>query len=298
MPVGQRPLIRRRLRLELRQERERARKSQAEVAKKMDWSLSKIIRLEAGQVGISTNDLKALLDLYGVNDSARRAFLVDLARSARQQSSWWTAYRDAIPSSEYADFLGYESDASIINVFNTLTVPGLLQTEEYARELFTNDKPQDLDEEAVERQVELRMARKRNVFEQEKAPELIAILDEAVLHRLVGGPEVMNDQLTSIADLAALPEVTVQIIPFAAGAHPGMLGPFQILDFTDPDDAPVIQFDVAPYRNVMLRDDPVELTEYRAIFESLRARALPENESIDMINNVAAALPQEDDHTE
>ncbi|GAA4205148.1 helix-turn-helix domain-containing protein [Actinocatenispora rupis] len=289
MPVGQRPLVRRRLRTELRQERERAGKSQAEVAKKMDWSLSKIIRLEAGQVGVSTNDLKALLDLYGVNETERRTFFIELARSARQQSSWWSAFRDIVPSSEYADFLGYETDATSLNYYCSLILPGLLQTEDYAREIFERTASAELDETTVDRLVELRMARKRQVLDRDDPPELNVVLDESALHRVVGGPEVMSDQISSIAEVAQLDNVTIRVIPFATGGHPGMNGPFEILEFNDPADPPVVQFDAAP-RDVTLRDNGEILGMYRKIYADLTELALTEPESIALMNKVATDL--------
>jgi transcriptional regulator with XRE-family HTH domain len=289
MPAGQRPLVRRRLRLELRQEREQAGKSQAEVARKMDWSLSKIIRLEAGQVGVSTNDLKALLDLYRVDDQERRTFLIELARSARQQSAWWAAYRDLVPSADYLDYLGYETDATILRAYYAAVFPALLQTEEYAREIIRFGGPEKLDDVKIERLVELRMARKQHVLDRETSPELHTLIDEAVLRRVVGGGEVMNDQLTSIAEVAALDSVTVQVIPFSAGAQPGLGGAFQIIYFADQSDAPVLQFDAAP-RNVVLRDDPEQLSSYEVAFEDLRGLALSEEDSIALIGQIAEEM--------
>lgn len=289
MPAGQRPLVRRRLRTELRQERERAGKSQAEVAEEMDWSLSKVIRLEAGQVGISTNDLKALLDLYQIQDAERRTFFVSLARATRQQSAWWAAYRDIAPSTEYLDFLGYENDAASLNYYCTLILPGLLQTEDYAREINIDGGPDSLTDDEVERSVQLRMARKQHVLDQDNPPDLHVILDEAALRRLVGGAEVMNDQLTSIAEVAALTNVVVQVLPFTLGAHAGMRGPFEILEFSDPADAPVLQFDAAP-SDVVLRDNPKILSVYRRAFEQLREASMSESESLVLINQIAEEM--------
>lgn len=286
MPAGQRPLVRRRLRLELREERERAGKSQAEVAKKMDWSLSKIIRLEAGQVGISTNDLKALLDLYKITDTERRTFFIELARSARDQSAWWNAYRDVMPSADYQDFLGFEFDASILNAYTPLIVPGLLQTEEYARELIATTEVQPPDETTLDRLVQLRMARKEQVLDRDDPPTFNIVLDEAVIRRCVGGSEAMSEQLSSIADVAALDKVTVRVVPFGVGAHQGLVGAFEILEFADPADTPVLQFDAAP-RNVVLRDDMGGVRYYRAIFERLNELALTEEESIQLLNKAA-----------
>lgn len=286
MPAGQRPLVRRRLRLQLREERERAGRSQAEVAKKMDWSLSKIIRLEAGQVGISTNDLKALLDLYKITDTERRTFFIELARAARDQSAWWNAYRDVVPSPDYQDFLGYEFDASVLNSYTPLCVPGLLQTEEYARELITTAEVKPQDETLVDRLVQLRMARKERVLDRDDPPTFNIVLDEAVIRRCVGGGEAMSEQLSSIAEVAALDNVTVRVLPFSIGGHQGLLGAFEILEFADPADTPVLQFDAAP-RSVVLRDDPDSLQYYREIFQRLNELALSEEDSIQLLNKTA-----------
>lgn len=297
MPAGQRPLVRRRLRLELREERERAGKSQNEVAHEMDWSISKIIRLEAGQVGISTNDLKALLDLYEISDTERRTFLVQLARAARDQSAWWNAYRDVLPSPDYQDFLGYEFDASALNAYTPLIIPGLLQTEEYAREIIRTGSLDPTDETTLDRLIQLRMARKQRVLDRDDPPTLTAILDEAVLRRCVGGGEAMSEQLSSMAEVATLDNVTVQVIPFERGAHLGLVGAFEILEFADPADTPVLQFDAAP-RNVVLRDDPTSVETYRATYEHLQSLALSEAESIQLISKVADQMLEVGDYTE
>lgn len=297
MPTGQRPLVRRRLRLELRQERERAHKSQAEVAKKMDWSPSKIIRLEAGQVGISTNDLKALLDLYSVNDTERREFLIGLARAARMQNSWWSAYRDALPSSEYADFLGYETDAAALSGYFGSLIPGLLQTDEYAREIISYGGPLKLSEDEIDRLVEVRMARKQYVLDRDDAPSLNAIIDEAALRRIVGGGEVMNEQLSSLAEVGALTNIVVRVLPFARGAHPGLRGAFLIMEFADPADAPILQFDTAP-RDVILRDEPGQLEMYREAFRQLERAALSEEDSRDLIMEAAEQALEVAEHEE
>lgn len=293
MPAGQRPLIRRRLRLELRQEREHANRSQAEVAKKMDWSLSKIIRLEAGQVGISTNDLKALLDLYKVTDPERRAFLVDLARAARQQSAWWGAFRDVAPSTDYLDYLGYETDAARINGYFPAMIPALLQTEEYAREIISSGGPRKMDETTVDRLVELRMSRKDHVLDRDDPPVFAAVLDEAVLRHFVGDSEIMNDQLTSVAEVAALVNVEIRVVPFSVGAHPGLSGPFQIFEFADPADTPILQSDTA-FRSVVLREEKELIREYTEGFEALLDVSLSEEDSIELINQVAEEVLEAD----
>ncbi|GIL26075.1 helix-turn-helix domain-containing protein [Actinocatenispora comari] len=289
MPAGQRPLIRRRLRTELRQERERAGKSQAEVARKMEWSPSKIIRLEAGQVGVSTNDLKALLDLYDVTDAKRRDELIGLARADRQQSPWWTSYRDLVPSGEYLDYLGYETDATALKAYYSTYCPALLQTEDYAREIIRSGGADKIDEDKVDRLVELRMARKQHALDRDDPPTIHALFDEAALRRVIGGADVMSDQITSIADVASQPDITVQVVPFSAGSHPGLGGAFQIIYFADPLDPPVMQFDSSP-RDVVLRDNPAQLARFETAFEDLRKIALSEEDSVAFIRQIAEEM--------
>ena len=190
------------------------------------------------------------MDLYEVADVARRTFLIDLARSARQQSNWWSVYRDIVPSPEYLDFLGYENDAATLHYYAPLIVPGLVQTEEYARAVFQAGTLRPFSESTIERLVQLRMARKQYVMDRDDPPNFTAILETGAIRRPIGGGDVMNDQLTSIAELATLPDVTIHIIsPLWRGAHPGLVGAFQIMEFADSADAPVLQFDTAPGRH-------------------------------------------------
>ncbi len=288
MPVGQRPLVRRRLRNELRSQREGAQLSQDQVAKAMDWSLSKVIRLEAGQVGISTNDMKALLTLYGVQNSERIDFMLNLARAARNQSSWWSAFRDSY-NSEQLDYFGYENEASLIRCFEPIVVPGLLQTEKYMRALFEGGSPRPPGAEAIERQVELRLQRQLHVLRRDSPPNFVAILDESVIRRAIGGARVMAEQLHAIAEAAQMPNVTVQITPLAGEVHPGLSGSFALLDFTDPQDEPVLQID-GPLVDSLLRDDPELLSTYRLSFDRIRDSALSSEMSREMILKIADEL--------
>lgn len=288
MPVGQRPLVRRRLRNELRIQRENAQLSQDQVAKAMDWSLSKVIRLEAGQVGISTNDMKALLALYGVQTADRIAFMLDLARAARKQASWWSTYRDTY-SSDQLDYFGYENEAALIRCFEPIVVPGLLQTEEYMRALFTSASPQPQDPGAIERQVDLRLARQRHVLGRDDPPEFVAILDESVIRRTVGGGDVMADQLDAIANIAQMPNVTIQLTPLDGEVHPGLSGSFVLLDFSDPHDQTVLEID-GPLADSLLRDDPEVLSTYRLSFERIQTAAISAEKSREMILGAATDL--------
>lgn len=225
---------RRRLRNELRKARETAGQTQRDVAKAMDWSQSKLIRIETGAVNISTNDLRALLTHYGT-DADRIEVLVELARAAREVPRW-NIYKD-VASPEYIAFLGYESSASIIRNFEPLLVPGLLQTEEYAREVTSvleASAPQKVD--AL---VDLRMQR-QDIFTRKPAPDLHFIIDEAVLHRLVGGHGVARRQLLRLREMADLPNVTIRIMPFGSGMYPRLRVPYVIFEFADATDESIL----------------------------------------------------------
>lgn len=225
---------RRRLRNELRKLREAAGKTQRDVAAAMDWSQSKLIRIESGAVNISTNDLRALLSHYGL-DSARVETLLEVARAAREVPRW-SIYRD-VASPEYIAFLGYESSATVIRNFEPLRVPGLLQTEEYARTvislIFSHD-PQKVDP-----LVDLRMQR-QELLVREPPPSLHFIMDEAVIRRVAGEREVMRRQLRHLRDLVEYPNVTIRIMPFERGLYRRQWVPYQLFEFPNPEDGDIL----------------------------------------------------------
>jgi transcriptional regulator with XRE-family HTH domain len=210
MPPSQDPMVaRRRLRDALRRFREEAHMTQKDVAAEMDWSLSKLIRIEAGSVNISTNDLRVLLPHYGVTGE-RADELLALSREARQPA-WWTPYRPFI-SAEYGAFLGYETSARLIRNHQPVVVPGLLQTSDYARVLMGSGP-------GAEERISLRLQR-QEILEREDPPELHFILDQAAITRVVGGPSVMRHQLEHLRRMAEHPAVTLRIVPWEAGLYP------------------------------------------------------------------------------
>jgi transcriptional regulator with XRE-family HTH domain len=233
--VGPDPAIhRRRLRNELRNVREAVGKTQRDVAAAMDWSQSKLIRIESGAVNISTNDLRALLGHYGI-DSARIDTLIKLARVAREVSPW-SIYKDSA-TPEYIAFLGYESSASVIRNFEPLLVPGLLQTEEYARTIisliFSHD-PQKVDP-----LVDLRIQR-QELLVREPTPSLHFIVDEAVIRRVAGGRDIMRRQLRQLQNLAEYPNITIRIMPFERGLYRRLRLPYWLFEFPDPEDGDIV----------------------------------------------------------
>jgi hypothetical protein len=248
----------------------------------MDWSLSKVIRIESAYSGISANDLKALLRLYGVKDSGQVDSLLALARTARERS-WWSAYRDVAPSS-LLQLIEYESAASVVRQFETTFIPGILQTEDYARAVIQDYYDERPGSDKLRALVELRI-RREDLFDADNRPFFQFMLDEAVIRRLVGGSSVMRHQLRRLIEVADKPNVTVEVIPFSAGLHPGMNGPFEIIEFADPSDSDIV-FLESP-RGDIVSDDPEEILKYREAFEGLAKAALGPRDSLARIAKIA-----------
>jgi transcriptional regulator with XRE-family HTH domain len=251
MPGPDPTVHRRRLRIELRNAREAAGHTQREVAQYMDWSPSKLIRIESGQVPISTSDLRSLLAYYQITDSERVEALLELARRAREKSPW-TAYRD-VASAEFIAFLGYESSASVIRNFEPATIPGLLQTEEYAREVISVYG--DLGRNEIATLVELRM-RRQEILIQPNAPQLHFILDEAALRRMVGGRPVMRRQVSRLQAMNEQDHVTLRIVPYDVGVYPGWRAAFVTFEFPDPADEDVLYIENAQGEMLIRENTP------------------------------------------
>jgi transcriptional regulator with XRE-family HTH domain len=271
-------MLRRRLRTELRNARLKAGLTQEQVAKAMVWSLSKMIRIETAQTGISVNDLKALLSAYGITDKDRIAELVDLAQAARR-APWWRPYTEFAPPA-LLQLIDYESAASAVSQFETMFVPGILQIEEYASailEVFYDERSSD---ERVAALVDLRTKR-RDLLTSKNAPKFSFVLDESVIQRLVGSPAIMNRQLRHLVDVTELSNVTIQLVPFAAGLHPGMKGPFEVVQFEDSPDESVVF--VEEPRGDFISDNPREAQGYLDNFERIAEKALRPSDSVDLL---------------
>jgi len=284
---GQSPVVqRRRLRAELRKARLEAGLTQEQVAAAMDWSLSKVIRIEAGSVGVSTNDLKALLRHYQLGDPDRTNELVALARASRERA-WQSVYRD-VAAPGLLQLIGYEAAASIERNFEPILIPGLLQTDEYARAVIREFVGKQAPAESVDTLAEIRM-RRQEQLDKEDPPLLFFILDEAVVRRLIGGEAVMRRQIRRLIEMAGRPNVTIEIVPSNAGAHPGLKGPFVILQFPDPADDDVLYLESAR-GDLVIRDDPEEVVAYREAFEELRGLSLGPERSTDYLVNLAGQM--------
>jgi transcriptional regulator with XRE-family HTH domain len=262
---GPSPLMhRRRLRGDLRQARQDTGLTQEHVAAAMDWSLSKVIRIENGATGISTNDLRALLSLYQITDPARVQDLIELARSARERS-WWSTYKDAA-SPDFLRYIEQEASASAIWAYEHIVIHGLLQTEEYAALVIREFSDGRHTGQQADRRIELRLKR-QELLARTHPPALSFLHDEAVLRRRVGGPAVMRRQLRHLAELADRPNITLEVMPFTAGVRNGIGESFAILDFPGPDD-PVLFLEP---RDAMREDRSEQVAQYEERFQQLRA---------------------------
>jgi len=276
---------RRRLRNELRTARLTRELTQEQVAKAMDWSLSKMNRIEKAKTGISTNDLKALLPLYGITDQERTEELLALARASRQ-TPWWRGYGDVAPATLLA-LIDYESAASAISQFEPMFVPGILQTEEYALAVLRVSYGEGSPAERVPALVDLR-TRRRDLLTSEGAPAFSFLLDESVIRRPAGSPAVMSRQLLHLASLADLPNVTIRIVPYAAGLHPGMRGAFKVIEFDD-EPAENVAFLEGPQGD-FISDDPGETASYLETFGRIARIALGPADSAGLLREAAAEI--------
>jgi transcriptional regulator with XRE-family HTH domain len=272
------PTVRgRRLIRELERLRHDSGLSMEAAAQQLGWSLSKLGRLENGRSRITTDDLEDMLDLYGVC-SPRREALIQLGRDARRRG-WWTAYTDIFTGS----YISMEAEAASIRI-NAHVIPGLFQTPGYAHEVIRRTRPAVSAQDA-ERRVTARTARQDALFSRHQPPDIHVILDEAVLHRQVGGPAVMHQQLTALTETATWPTVILQVLPFTAGANAGMDGHFVILAYPDAEDPPVA------YVEGLMGDVYVEAAEevdrFSLAWTHLVSQALDPAESAAMIRMLA-----------
>ncbi len=271
---------RRQLGRALRELREAVGLSLQVAAPRLDWSSSKLSRIENGQQGIDVHGVRSMLDLYEVGGE-RWTELVELTRQTRQKG-WWRAYG-------FGDqgYLPLEAEATVVRDFTLTYVPGLLQTADYAREIFRTELDPHT-EEKLTNLVTVRMVRQRRLASTEDPVELVAILDEAVLHRTVGGTEVMRAQLARLVDAAELPTVTLQVLPRGLGAYPGMSAVFTVLSFGDLG-VPDIAYVEHPMGSVHM-DKEGDVAWATLTFERLRSLAMSPIASAGLIKQVAEQM--------
>jgi transcriptional regulator with XRE-family HTH domain len=278
------PAVRRRkLGAELRALRTGAGFTSGEAARLVGWHQSKVSRIETGTSGVKPADVRLLLDAYGVADPQLRELLLVLAGPERGggRDHWWHAYRGVLPPT-YRDFISLESQASAMRTLETSVVPGLLQTPEYARAVTRAavGGPDADTDERLDALVEVRLAR-QDVLRSEPPLKLSAVLDEAVLRREIGGPDVMTAQLGRLVEMARLPQVRLQILPFRAGAHVGVTGPFVIFSFSSTSDLDVVVLDHLTSSLYLERKE--DLQAYTEAFNALQIHALSPEDSLDYI---------------
>lgn len=255
------------LRRALKQAREAAHLQPGQVAKALDWSPSKIIRIEQGAVGVATVDLQALLRLYGVHDTAEAAELEHLARNSRRLV--YSAYRK-VHSETALSLFAVEQDAERITKYSPTFVPGVMQTADYASALLTGLGG---DKDEVEAKVELRLQR-QEVYESDRHPTFHVVIAEAALALLVGGPDVMARQYQRILEFSRLRDVTVQVILAERGPHPRLGGAFTVLEFAD-ETLTTLLFLENSAGDSLVRDDADSVSDFLAAFEVMTEMAEP-----------------------
>jgi len=274
---------RRRLAAALRQMREGRHLSCADVGNAAGWSESKVSRIETGRVGVRQPDLERLLDLYEVSGEARAALLT-LRRQATHRG-WWHSYADALPA-WFEDYVGLEDGAKSLFTYQNQLVHGLMQTEAYAGAVIRAAQPAAADDE-IERQLAARATRQA-LLTAPSPLQMWAVLDEAVLRRRVGGTDAMRAQLTRLAEIAALPNVTLQVLTFDTGAHASMGTSFELLQFPEARDTAIVYLEDQTSSQYL--ETAADIERYTLVFDHLRASALSPELSVALISEVADAM--------
>ncbi|WJV48099.1 helix-turn-helix domain-containing protein [Streptomyces flavofungini] len=270
---------RRRLGQELRRLRELKGMTAEEVAERLLVSQSKISRLENGRRSISQRDVRDLCGVYEVEDHRIVDSLMQMAKDSRQQG-WWHSFGD-IP---YSVYIGLETDAASLRVYDPQVVPGLLQTRPYAEALITGALPETTPTD-IEKRVQVRMRRQERIAAPENPLRLWTVLDESALRRVVGTRALMREQLEYLVEQSQLPHVTVQVIPFDMGAHPGLNGQYAILEFPDASDSSVVYIEGVTSDLYLEKANDVQ--QYSVMYEHLRAQALNVDQSRQLIADIA-----------
>jgi transcriptional regulator with XRE-family HTH domain len=252
-----------------------------QAAERLMFSMSKLSRMETGHGAATPRDIRDLCDLYDVSDEAERERMTKLAREGKQQG-WWQSYELT-----YGTYVGLEAEAVAISDFQSSVVPGLLQTADYARAGHEAAMPR-LGPAQIDMQIEAKLTR-QSLLTQAVPPSFAAVLDEAALHRVVGGSQVMAAQLTHLIEVASWPNVTVQVIPFTLGSHPGLESNFNILELPPP--TPSVVFVEGLVGSVYL-ERAEDLERYRKVFERLQNMAQSPKDTISAIAKIRARFKE------
>ncbi|MFH8464773.1 helix-turn-helix domain-containing protein [Streptomyces sp. NPDC017991] len=269
---------------ELRKFREASGVSMADAAELLDCTKGKISRMENGHVPVRAPDLNALMQAYQVQDFETRARLSAMAQRAnrRRRDGWWHPY-DAVLGDSYRDQIELEAICDSVRTYEVQLIPGLLQTAEYGRAVTVASRAWQTPAE-IDQFVQVRLARQRRLTDKDPM-SLWAVLAEGVLRQHVGGPTVMQAQLEHLLAMAERPNITVQVLPFARGAHSGMFGPYLLLSFPQVTSLDLVLTET-PTGNIWVEREPA-VAYYRTLFDDARTTALPPTESRTLISRIA-----------
>jgi transcriptional regulator with XRE-family HTH domain len=281
MSIG--PTVRRRrLGSELRRLRESHSIKLEEVADRLGLAPSTLSRIETGKAPTRSAYLTSMLELYGVEDPAQRQVLTEMAREGHRKG-WWVAWEDVLPTG-FSIYVGLEAEAASLRVYEAQVVHGLLQTEDYARVVMTTVRRRETPDE-INRLVALRMQRQEVLLRADPV-ELWIILDEAVIRRSMGTPEIMRAQLDRLIESSQMPNVTLQVLEFASGLHPALNGPFAIIEFPERFDPDVV-YSEGVGGQAYVEEREKEVRTRAEAFDLLRATALPPADSAELIRAIS-----------
>jgi len=270
----------RRLIADLKRLREERGLTREQVADRIGTSETSIFRYEKGETRPQPAVVAAMLDAYGAT-AAERDELLEMARDARKRG-WWHRHRQTLKPG-FDSYIGLEAAASIVRTYEAQVVPGLLQAEGYARALIESTSMNVMPAE-VEERLGVRLSRQDLITRSTDRVQIIAVLDEAVLRRRVGGPGIMRDQILHLIAMARLPNVEIRVLPFDAGAHAAMDGPFCLLSFPEPDDPDLVYLEQAS--SGLVPEEPEEVHRYTLMFGTLLGKALSPEESVSFMSKI------------
>ena len=284
MTIG--PTVRRRrLGSELRRLREAQSIKLEEVADRLGVAPSTLSRIETGKAPTRSAYLSSMLDFYGVDDPSQRQMLVEMAREGHRKG-WWAVWEDVLPTG-FGIYVGLEAEATSLRVYEALVVHGLLQTEEYARAVMTTVRRRQSAAE-IDRLVALRMQRQEVLLRADPIA-LWIILDEAVIRRAMGPPELMYRQLVHLVEASQMPNVTLQVLEFSSGLHPSLNGPFTIIEFPERFDPDVV-YSEGVSGQAYIEEREKEVRARAEVFDLLRATALPPADSAELIRALSTQI--------
>jgi transcriptional regulator with XRE-family HTH domain len=251
-------------------------------------SPSKVSRMETGHRSVTLRDVRDLCQIYEVTDPEQRDWLTGLAKQGKEHG-WWQSYE--LPNS-IATYVGLEAEAVRLQDFDSAVIPGLLQIPEYVRALHDDPAPEptELTPDLVDQRIGARLRRQQLLIREDQPPlELHAIVDESALHRVIGGPQVMRDQLRMVIEKTRLPNVSLQVVPFSAGAHPALDSTFTILEFTRSVSDIVYSEGLAGF---LFMERPEDVARYQGVFQHLCEIALTPGESAELMERLSEAYDQ------